>query len=63
MTTKLAYSITEFADSTSLSETTIREAINQGNLIPSYPNSKPIITAEEGRRWLDSLPAEKPVRA
>lgn len=62
-TMKLAYSIAEFAELTSLGETTIREAISSRALIASYPNSKPIITDAEGRRWLESLPVEKPSRA
>ncbi|HEY4267564.1 MAG TPA: hypothetical protein VGM94_05165 [Galbitalea sp.] len=56
---KLAYSIPNFAEAVDLSVTTIRDHIDAGNLVPSYPNSKPIITRAEGERWLRSLPAEK----
>jgi len=56
---KLAYSIPNFAEAVDLSVDTIRKHIDAGNLVPSYPNSKPIITRAEGERWLKSLPAEK----
>jgi hypothetical protein len=59
----LSYSLTEFAIYTGLGITTIREAIDRGDLIPRFPNSKPIIEFEEGKRWLASLPTEKPARA
>jgi hypothetical protein len=31
--------------------------------VPSYFGSKPLIPVEEARRWLQSLPNEKPERA
>lgn len=57
---KLAYSIPELADAVSLSVTSIRDAIDRGDLKPKYPNRKPIIPAVEAQRWLDSLADEKP---
>jgi hypothetical protein len=58
---KLAYSIPNFARAVDLSETTVREAINKGDLIPAYPaKKKPIITVDEGKRWLTALPIERP---
>lgn len=56
---KLAYSIPNFAAAVDLSVSSIREAIDKGDLIPSYSNSKPIITKAEGERWLTSLPSER----
>jgi hypothetical protein len=57
---KLAYSIPNFAKAVDLSVTTIREAIDRSELIPSYPaKMKPIITREEGLRWLRSLRNER----
>lgn len=56
---KLAYSIPNFAKAVDLSVSTVREQIEKGNLVPSYPNSKPIISRVEGERWLASLPAER----
>jgi hypothetical protein len=57
--TQLAYSIPNFAKAVDLSVSTVREHIDNGNLIVSYPNSKPIITQAEGLRWLESLPTER----
>jgi hypothetical protein len=57
---KLAYSIPNFAKAVDLSETTVKLAITRGELIPSYPaKMKPIITREEGLRWLRSLRNER----
>jgi hypothetical protein len=56
---RLAYSIPNFATAVGLSDDTIRKAIDSGDLIPSLPTRagrKPIITREEGLRWLRSLP-------
>lgn len=57
---QLAYSIPSFAKAVDLSVSAVREHIDRGDLVPSYPNSKPIITRAEGERWLRSLPNEKP---
>ncbi|WIE69215.1 hypothetical protein [Curtobacterium sp. MCLR17_054] len=62
-TDRLAYSIPNFANAVDLSVDTIRKAIDNGDLIPSYPTKagrKPIIMQEEGLRWLRSLPQESP---
>jgi hypothetical protein len=56
---KLAYTIPNFAAAVDMSVDTIRKHIEAGRLVPSYPNSRPVITKTEGQRWLDSLPAEK----
>lgn len=58
---KLAYSIPNFAKAVDLSETTVRKAIDNGDLIPAYPAvKKPLITKSEGERWLSALPNERP---
>ena len=57
---KLAYTIPNFAAAVDLSVTSIRDHIDAGNLVPSYPNRKPIITKAEGERWLRTLPNERP---
>ena len=60
---KLAYSVAGFAKAVDMSESVIREEIKAGRLVSVYPRAgKQIITAEDGRRWLDSLPDEKPVK-
>lgn len=62
--TKPAYSVKEFAEAVGLGETTIRDHINDGNLVSKWPTkTKQIITLEEGLRWLRTLPDEKPAAA
>lgn len=55
---KLAYSIPNFAKAVDLSIEKVRQHIERGELVPSYVDSKPLITKEEGLRWLRSRPAE-----
>jgi len=60
---KLAYSIPNFADAVDLSVTTIRLAIDRGELKVGYPTQsarKPVIERDEGVRWLKTLPSERP---
>lgn len=56
---KLAYSMDEFASAVSLSKEFIRQQIVADKLTPSYAGAKPLITREEGERWLRSLPPER----
>lgn len=56
---RLAYSVAAFANAIGASEATVRRAIYDNYLIPSYLGSKPLIMREEGLRWLRSLPAER----
>lgn len=37
----------------------IREAVEKGDLIPTYLNSKPVIRVSELERWLDTRPTER----
>lgn len=55
-----SYTVKEWAQACGYGETTIREAEEAGELAFSYANSKPVVTLEEGLRWLRSLPTEKP---
>lgn len=59
--TKLAYTIQEAVEATGISEAEIKRAIGRGDLIPSYPNTRPVLRVSEVERWLDAMPAE-PVR-
>lgn len=56
---KLAYTIDNFALAVDMSKQAVRNQIDAGNLVVSYPNRRPIITREEGERWLRSLPNER----
>ena len=60
---KLSYSVQTLAVATELSVDSIQKAIKRSELVPSYFGSKPLIPVEEARRWLASLPNEKPGRA
>jgi hypothetical protein len=62
-TERLAYSIPNFAIAVDVSTDTIYKAIRRNELILSYPTvagRKPVVTREEGIRWLRSLPQESP---
>lgn len=59
---KLSYSVQNLAVATDLSVDSIQKAIKRSELVPSYFGSKPLIPVEEARRWLQSLPNEKPER-
>lgn len=59
---KLSYSVQNLALATDLSVDSIQKAIKNSELIPSYFGSKPLIPVDEARRWLESLPNEKPER-
>lgn len=57
----LAYTVEEFAAYTGYGRTTIDEAIARGDLAASYANKKGVIDIDEGKRWIKSLPKERPV--
>jgi hypothetical protein len=61
---KSAYTLTEFAESVSISIDQVRKHIDgliPPLLEPSYSGTKPLITADERTRWLAELP-KAPVR-
>lgn len=60
---KLSYSVPNLAAATDLSVDSIQKAIRAGDLVANYFGSKPLVTRDEARRWLDSLPNERPERA
>jgi hypothetical protein len=53
---KIAYTRSEAAKAVGLSETSISNAVQNGDLVPSYYNSKPLFAPEELRRWIASMP-------
>jgi hypothetical protein len=55
---KIAYSRREAARAVGLSETSISNAVQNGDLVPSYYNSKPLFTRGELSRWIASLPED-----
>lgn len=60
---KLSYSVPNLAAATDLSVDSISKAIKNGDLVANYFGSKPLVTRDEARRWLNDLPNEKPGRA
>lgn len=58
----LALSIADAAAVVGYGTTTIREAIDKGDIIPRYANRKPVIPVSELKAWLDRLPTEPPSR-
>lgn len=59
---KLSYSVQNLATATDLSVDSIQKAIKRGDLVANYFGTKPIITRDEARRWIESLPTERPER-
>lgn len=59
---KLSYSYQSLADATDLSVDSIQKAVKANELVASYFGTKPLILRDEARRWLSSLPNEKPER-
>lgn len=51
------------ADATGYSKTTIREAMDAGELVAHYSGIKPVIRAVDLDAWIESLPTERPKRA
>lgn len=56
---KLSYSVPNLAAATDLSVDSIQKAIKNGDLVANYFGAKPLVTREEARRWLNSLPNER----
>jgi hypothetical protein len=55
---KLAYTVDEAGRATGYSAAFIRAQIRKSHIIARYGNSRPIIPADELRRWVDTLPEE-----
>jgi hypothetical protein len=55
---RLALTLPDAATAVGYSLESIRKAIRNHELVPSYANSKPVIPVEELVRWLRSLPNE-----
>jgi hypothetical protein len=57
---KIAYTLAEAGPAVGYSRSTIEKQIALGNLVPRYVNSKPVIPADELKRWLSTLPEVSP---
>ncbi len=57
---RTAFTVKEWADLCSVSETTIRDHIEAHNLVPFRPRPrKTLIPLDEGLRWLRTLPTDR----
>lgn len=56
---RVAYSIPEAAAAVGVSRSTVQRAIDAGDLVVHYPNSKPLILADDLREWVASAPTER----
>lgn len=56
---RLSLTLPDAAVATGYSLESIRKAIREHNLVPSYANSKPVVMVEELERWLRTLPSER----
>jgi hypothetical protein len=59
---KKAYTIPEAAEVASVGESTLKLAIDRGDLPKRYPSSRPIILESDLLAWLESLPTEAPTK-
>ncbi|QYG12887.1 hypothetical protein [Microbacterium sp. PAMC22086] len=55
---RLALPLPDAATAAGYSLETIRKAIRENELVPSYANSKPVVMVDELSRWPRSLPDE-----
>ena len=60
MNTKLAYTIPGFCDASSLGRSKVYEEIAAGKLRAVKSGARTLITAEDGRAYIKSLPAVEP---
>ena len=56
---RVALPLPEAASACGYSLESIRKAIRDNDLVPSYANAKPVIMVEELVRWLRNLPDER----
>lgn len=57
---KLALTLAEAADACGYSISTIKRAVERGELTKRYANSNPVILVSELTEWLESLPEVPP---
>lgn len=60
MSDVLAVSYDDAARITGVSRRVLQEAVRANALVASYPTSKPVFTIAELKRWLATLPTERP---
>jgi hypothetical protein len=58
---KKAYTLVEAARVASVGESTLRAAMDRGDLPKRFPSTRPVVLASDLDKWLESLPTEPPV--
>lgn len=57
--TSVSYDLDGSVEATGLSKTTIRAAVDNGDLIAHYVGRKPVFRAVDLDEWIRSLPTER----
>lgn len=57
---KKGFTLPEAADVASVGLSTLKAAVDRGDLPKRYPSGRPIILASDLDAWLESLPTEPP---
>lgn len=57
---RLSYSVRELAEATGLSDQTIYDAINNGDMAARFVGTKRVVPVEVAEAWLASLPEAPP---
>lgn len=55
-----AWKIPQLKEVVNIGETTLKQAIDRGDLLKRYPSSHPVVIESDLDSWLESLPTEKP---
>jgi hypothetical protein len=63
MTEKVAYTLPDFLTAFGISRSTFYRAVNSGKLKARKNGTSTIVTAEDAKAWLDSLPVLQPKAA
>lgn len=59
---RIAYPLKDAADAVGISLRKLQYLVAQGELIPRYIGSKPVLPASELQAWFDRLPTDPPGR-
>lgn len=63
MTTKAAYTVSEFLGAFGLGRTKFYELVNTGEIKTRKVGAKTLVLAVDAQAWLDSLPENRPSKA
>lgn len=55
----VSYTLTGAVEACGLSETTLRDAIEEGDLVAHYKGRRPVILRRDLEEWVESLPTQR----